>query len=167
VKPSAVLLLVLLLTGCAHEARSASGASGSTASPTAPSTPSPSALPTSPPTSPPSSDVGSQPDRSLTPACVEVRAGIDAFNAGDFDGTVQHFRTALPLARRQAAADSSASARDLLAAVRYYAELAPGDYLTSSATSPDFAKYKAITLGQCEGAGVQPVAPSESPGVTT
>jgi hypothetical protein len=160
VKSSAVLLLVLLLAGCAGGSRSAGGGAGSGASP---ATPAPSALPTSPP----SSGVGPQPDRSSTPACAEVRAGIDAFNAGDFERTVQHFRTAVPLARRQAAADSSSSAKDLLAAVRYYAGLAPDDYLTSAASSPEFAQYKAITLGQCA-AGAEPGVPSEtSPGVTT
>jgi hypothetical protein len=98
-----------------------------------------------------------------------VRAGIDDFNTGDFDGTVGHFRAALPLARAQAAKDGSSSAQDLLAAVRYYADLAPKDYLRSAASSPGFAKYKAITLGQCVAVGTVPPddQSSGSPGLTT
>lgn len=97
------------------------------------------------------------PSASGSDACAEVRDGIDAFNRGDFDETVDHFRTALPLAQQQAdeAADEgsddegSAEADDLVEAVTYYAELAPDDYLESARTSEDFARYKAITLGQC------------------
>ncbi len=80
-------------------------------------------------------------------ACEEVRAGIDAFNAGGFDETVEHFEAALPLAEAQD--DGSVQARQLVAAVRYYAELDAGLYPDAARTSPVFAKYKAITLGQC------------------
>jgi len=93
-------------------------------------------------------------------ACEEVRIGIDAFNVGEFDETVAHFEEALPLAEEQD--DGSAVAGQLVEAVRYYAELDAGDYPEAARSSPEFAKYKAITLGQCV-SGV--VESSESPGV--
>jgi hypothetical protein len=82
-----------------------------------------------------------------SPACDEVRAGIDAFNAGDFEGTVGHFEAAVPLAEAQD--DGSEAAGDLVDAVHYYADLDAEQYLDASESSPEFAKYKAITLGQC------------------
>ncbi len=49
----------------------------------------------------------------------------------------------------------------------YYAELAPGDYPRSAISSGEFAKYKAITLGQCVPLGTPlEEAPTKSPGVT-
>ena len=92
-------------------------------------------------------------------ACDEVRAGIDAFNEGDFEGTVEHFEAAVPLA--EARDDGSQAAGDLVDAVHYYADLAPGDYSEAAASSPDFLKYKNITLGQCRPAGSND---PESPG---
>lgn len=80
-------------------------------------------------------------------ACAEVRAGIDAFNVGEFDETVERFEAALPLAEEQD--DGSRMAADLVEAVRYYAELDAEAYPEAARTSPDFAKYKVITLGQC------------------
>lgn len=80
-------------------------------------------------------------------ACGEVRAGIDAFNVGELDETVEHFRVALPLAEEQD--DGSVLATQLIEAVRYYAELDAELYPDASRSSPEFAKYKAITLGQC------------------
>ena len=50
-----------------------------------------------------------------------MRAGIDAFNVGRFDETVEHFQLALPLAEAQD--DGSVAASRLVEAVRYYAEL--------------------------------------------
>lgn len=103
-----------------------------------------------------------------TPACAEVRAGIAAFNAGDYPGTIAHFRLALPLARTQAAKDDSRAAADLVEAVNYYAELAPEDYPESSVKSPEFEKYKQITLGQCSSEDAPSGgSSSEPPGVTT
>lgn len=93
-------------------------------------------------------------------ACQEVRTGIDAFNVGEFDETVAHFEEALALAEEQD--DGSAAAGQLVEAVRYYAELAAEDYPEAARSSPEFAKYKAITLGQCV-SGVD--ESSESPGV--
>ncbi|PKH39049.1 hypothetical protein SAMN05192575_103256 [Nocardioides alpinus] len=92
-------------------------------------------------------------------ACEEVRTGIDAFNLGDFDETVERFEAALPLAEEQD--DGSTRARELVEAVRYYAELDAEAYPEAARTSPEFAKYKAITLGQCVPVGSD--AP-ESPG---
>lgn len=84
-----------------------------------------------------------------TTACEEVVAGIADFNAGDFAGTVVHFEAAVPLAESEAEATPGQQADDLLEAVRYYAELAPEAYQEASLSSPEFAKYKEITLRQC------------------
>ncbi len=92
-------------------------------------------------------------------ACAEVRTGIDAFNVGDYDGTVEHFEAALPLAEEQD--DGSTEAGELVEAVRYYAELDAELYPEAARTSPDFARYKAITLGQCVPVGSDE---PESPG---
>lgn len=92
-------------------------------------------------------------------ACEEVRTGIEAFNLGDYDGTVEHFEAALPLAEEQD--DGSTMADQLIEAVRYYAALDAEAYPEAARTSPEFAKYKAITLGQCLPVGSE--AP-ESPG---
>ncbi len=80
-------------------------------------------------------------------ACDEVRSGIEAFNTGEFDETVEHFEEALPLAEGQD--DGSVLAGQLIEAVRYYAELDAELYPEAARSSPEFAKYKAITLGQC------------------
>ena len=80
-------------------------------------------------------------------ACEEVRRGIEAFNVGEFDVTVGHFEEALPLAEEQD--DGSVLASQLIEAVRYYAELDVELYPEAARSSPEFAKYKAITLGQC------------------
>ncbi|MGJ9423514.1 hypothetical protein [Aeromicrobium sp. CF3.5] len=110
---------------------------------------------------------GPDADPAATDACTEVRAGIDAFNTGDFDETVDRFRTALPLAEDQASSDDSQEAADLLEAVQYYADLEAGMYPEAARTSPDFEKYKQITLGQC-GPIEQPDPDDvEEPGVET
>ena len=96
-------------------------------------------------------------------ACDEVAAGIEAFNAGDLDETVASFERALPLAEAEDAVTDSRASADLLEAVRYYAELAPQDYPAASVSSPDFARYKAITLGQC--LSDQPSAPDDDGGI--
>lgn len=92
---------------------------------------------------------GSEPAPETTDACAEVRDGIDAFNLGDYDETVDHFRDAEPLAEAQLAADDSQAATDLLEAVRYYANLPADEYPEAARSSADFEKYKRITLGQC------------------
>lgn len=93
-------------------------------------------------------------------ACAEVRSGIEAFNLGELDETIDHFEKALPLAEERD--DGSEPARRLIEAVRYYAELDADQYLEAARSSPDFAKYKAITLGQCMSAELEK---TESPGV--
>lgn len=116
---------------------------------------------------PRSESPSSQSPDDLTSACVEVRAGISAFNTGDFEETVARFQDAVPLAKAEAekadAGADSEAADLLLEAVEYYADLAPEDYVKSAANSPDFERYKQITLGQCL-AGVPP-ASEEPPGV--
>ena len=92
-------------------------------------------------------------------ACEEVRTGIEAFNLGDYDGRVEHFEAALPLALEQD--DGSTMASELIEAVRYYAALDAELYPEAARTSPEFATYKAITLGQCMPVGREE---SESPG---
>ena len=111
---------------------------------------------TATPSETPSDDAGNVADSE---ACDEVRAGIDAFNQGDFEGTVEHFEAAVPLA--EARDDGSQAAGDLVDAVHYYADLAPEDYSEAAASSPDFLKYKNITLGQCRPVGSDD---AESPG---
>jgi hypothetical protein len=93
-------------------------------------------------------------------ACAEVRTGIAAFNDGDFAGTVEHFVAAVPLAEEQD--DGSAEAGQLVEAVRYYAALDAEAYAEASRTSPEFAKYKAITLGQCMPVGSEPESPGSN-----
>lgn len=99
-------------------------------------------------------------------ACMEVRAGIDAFNLGDYVETIGHFRKAVPLAVDEAKADDSQKAADLVEAVKYYADLDPEGYPEAARSSADFAKYKAITLGQCVPVG-EPGAEDSPPPVTT
>jgi hypothetical protein len=118
------------------------------------------------PSSSPSEPAPDQGDPSATKVCAEVRAGVDAFNTGDFQGTVDHFRRAVPLAEQQARTDSTDEADALLEAVRYYADLAPGDYPSSAASSSEFAKYKLITLSLCVSPETPLEIPTESPGVT-
>ena len=90
-------------------------------------------------------------------ACEEVRTGIDAFNEGDFEATVEHFTAAVPLAEDRD--DGSQAAGDLVDAVHYYADLAPADYSEAARSSSEFLKYKNITLGQCMPADYEPESP--------
>lgn len=128
---------------------------------------SPKAEPRRAPTSAPSTSVPSIPqDASGSGACAEVRAGIAAFNAGDFERTIRHFELAVPLAKAQARSDASKAADDLVEAVTYYAELAPEDYAESARSSAEFLKYKTITLGQCV-TGEKPLEDATKPPSTT
>lgn len=86
-------------------------------------------------------------DLSDTETCAEVTAGINAFNVGDLDETIMRFQAAVPLAEELAADDRGAE--QLLEAVRYYAELPAEEYLEASESSPNFLRYKQITLTQC------------------
>lgn len=95
-------------------------------------------------------------------ACSQVRDGVDAFNTSDYEATIVHFKKAIDAATAFAKSSPSKDADELLNAVRYYAGLQPGEYPEAARTSSDFAKYKAITLGQCVPPG-QPGEP-EDPG---
>ncbi len=149
----AVALLLTLTTACSVGGEQRESAA--TPSPSAPSDPG----------TPPDPGAGS----SGSPACAEVRDGIRAFNAGDYPETVAHFRAALPIARAEADTDPSSRADDLLEAVQYYADLAPEDYPEAARSSAEFAKYKAITLGQCVPAPLSelPGGDPTSPGTDT
>lgn len=89
---------------------------------------------------------------AIDKTCAEVRSGIDAFNTGDFGSTVAHFEKAERFAQAYADASDKSEADDLLEAVKYYAALPAKSYPKAARTSPEFARYKTITLGQCENA---------------
>jgi hypothetical protein len=91
--------------------------------------------------------------------CVEVRAGIDAFNDHDFTGTQAHFKKAEVFAKLYYKKAQGAGSSTLLQAVDYYAHLPPKAYPEAARTSADFARFKAITLGQCEPADGPTPAP--------
>lgn len=82
--------------------------------------------------------------------CVEVRAGIDAFNDHDFTSTQTHFKKAEVFAKLYYKKAQGAGSSTLLQAVDYYAHLPPKTYPEAARSSADFARFKAITLGQCE-----------------
>jgi hypothetical protein len=82
--------------------------------------------------------------------CVEVRAGIEAFNVHDYVGTMKHFKKAEVFAKLYYKKAQGAGSSTLLQAVDYYAHLPAKAYPEAARTSADFARYKAITLGQCE-----------------
>jgi hypothetical protein len=166
--PVGALLTLLLLT--------ATGCTGGDDEPTDPSAAPTAAGPsdTTPsedaPSDEPSGDAEEAPVEPGTPevaageGCAEVRAGIDAFNVGDYDETVERFEAAVPLV--EADADGTEASNQLVEAVRWYAELPAEDYLESSLTSSEFERYKAITLGQCIDALLEEPTPSE-PGLDT
>jgi len=89
----------------------------------------------------------------LDSTCTRVRAGIADFNDGNYEDTIKRFTDAKKFARAYASQSDSPKADDLLKAVVYYAELPADQYAEAARTSKDFAKYKAITLGQCESGG--------------
>lgn len=97
--------------------------------------------------------------------CVEVRKGIDAFNASDYAETVRHFAKAKKPAKVKAQIDPEPEADALLDAVEYYANLDPADYPEAARTSEHFARNKAITLGQCTDG--TPLDQSDDDGVLT
>ncbi len=136
---AALLLLLPALAACGGPAADDEPAPGPSSSPS--SSPSPDAddEPDQPPT-------GAAPAR--TPACAAVRAGIDAFNEGEYDETVARFVEAVPLAEEQL--DGSDRADQLLEAVQWYAALPPEDYADAAVSSQEFQVYKAITLTQCD-----------------
>lgn len=135
------LLVAALAGGCAGASDSKGPASSQGAGTPGDSAPADPTSPASP--SPQPGDV----DVVDSGACEEVRTGIAAFNAGDYEQTVAHFEKALPLAEQQD--DGSLPASQLIEAVRYYAELEAGLYPAAAQSSPEFARNKSITLGQC------------------
>lgn len=143
-------LLLIALSACGLGGPSGDGAS-----------PSPEAQSRPPSASPPGADESDPkaPPRDEPSSCAEVRAGIDAFNQGDLEETVSRFKDALPLAEAAAEEEPSRMADDLLEAVEYYAELPAEDY-PAAVETPDFEKYKQITLSQCAGEG-QMASPDE------
>jgi len=82
-----------------------------------------------------------------------VRDGIDAFNVGDLEGTIELFEEAVPLAEDLAREQPSDGTETLLDAVRYYAEIPAEDYVEESTSSPDFLRFKEFTLTECAYAG--------------
>ncbi len=132
----AAVLLLLVLCGC-------SGA------------------PSDPPAGAASAEATADPVDSA--ACEQVRAGIAAFNQGDYEETVARFVGAVPLAEEQV--DGSVAADELLEAVRWYAALPAERYLAASRGSAEFERYKQVTLGQCMPVGDEPSPTASEPGV--
>ena len=87
--------------------------------------------------------------QAVRATCVEVRAGIDDFNAEDYAGTVEHFEKARIPAKVYAKVNTEPEADALLDAVEYYANLSPADYPDAARSSENFARNKEITLTQC------------------
>lgn len=99
-------------------------------------------------------------DLSDTEVCSHVRAGVDAFNSGDIEGTLEEFEVAVPLAEQLAEDEPSTDADILLEAVRYYAAIPADEYVEQSQTSSDFLRYKEYTLNECRAGG--PVEPGDT-----
>ncbi|MEO5652393.1 MAG: hypothetical protein ABIN79_05920 [Marmoricola sp.] len=114
-----------------------------------------------------SAPLEADPRPGTSPACAEVRDGIREFNAGNYTSTIAHFKAALPIAKTEAAADPSTAAQDLFEAVQYYADLLPADYPEAARSSPEFAKYKSITLGQCVPVPLEELPGGETPSPET
>ena len=135
-KALAAVVLVATLTAC-----SGSDDDGPTAAP-------------DPTGSASSAAPGPEVDLASTDVCDLVRQGIDAFNVGDLDGTIDLFEEAEPLAEDLAADEPSDDTETLLDAVRYYAELPADEYAEANESSPEFLRFKDFTLVECAyGAG--------------
>lgn len=149
-KALASVLVLLGLIGC-----SSGGDPERASEPSAAAPSSPSSAPADPPdpSSPPAPPVGPTGDLATTEVCDLVRQGIDAFNVGDLDGTVERFEEAVPLAEDLAREQPSDGTETLLDAVRYYAEIPVEDYVEESESSPEFLRFKEFTLVECAYAG--------------
>ena len=93
-------------------------------------------------------------DAATTPSareatCIEVRAGIAAYNTQDLDAVQPRFVRAQVFAKKYAKESSSRKADELLEAVKFFADVPPSGYSKDAASSKLFEKYKAITLGDC------------------
>lgn len=153
VRTFVALLLAVALTGCStNDDRDRDAAPADTPStPEAPETPE---TPGTPKTPKPVVDL------SRTEVCALVRAGVDAFNLGDIEGTLAEFEKAVPLAEQLAEDEPSTDADILLEAVRYYAAIPADEYVEASQTSEEFLRYKEFTLGECQAGG--PTAPEDT-----
>ena len=106
---------------------------------------------------------GSEIDLAATDVCGLVRDGIDAFNIGDLEGTIDTFEEAIPLAEDLAEEKPSEQTTTLLDAVRYYAGIPAKDYVEESQTSAEFLKFKEFTLTECAYGG--PPAEATDPAI--
>lgn len=86
-------------------------------------------------------------------ACVEVRAGIAAYNTKQFKEVQPYFVKAKVFAQRYAKASADTEADKLLEAISFFADVSPDSYSKDTKTLKLFEKYKAITLGDCESDG--------------
>lgn len=147
------LVALVLLAGLASTA--CSGGSDEGGADPAPSTPS----------VPESSASGGGPeiDLAATDVCGLVRDGIDAFNVGDLEGTIERFEEAVPLAEDLAEEQPSEQTETLLDAVRYYADIPAKDYVEESQTSAEFLEFKDFTLTECAYGG--PPADATDPAI--
>ncbi len=141
-KAVAALALLLALTACSgsDDTRADDGDEPAAAPPSsapAPFVPDPSAP----------DDTGL--DLATTDVCDLVREGIDQFNLGDLEATIEAFEDAIAPAEQLADDQPSDRTRTLLDAVRYYAALPADDYLEASQSSPEFLRFKDFTLTEC------------------
>ena len=99
-------------------------------------------------------------DLATTRVCDLVRRGVDAFNNGDVDETIERFQEAVPLAEELATEQPSADTERLRDAVEFYAEIPADEYVEANATDPTFADYRDFALVTCEYDG--PLQPSDT-----
>lgn len=83
-------------------------------------------------------------------ACIEVRAGIEAYNTNNFQNVQPHFVKAKVFAKAYATASKGTEADKLLEAIIFFTEVPPDSYAKDVKSSKLFEKYKAVTLGDCE-----------------
>lgn len=153
----ATLVLLLGLVACSGDGDDRSGA-GRPADPTTASDPAdPSPSDRSAPSDPS--------DLAATDVCRLVREGVDAFNTGDVETTIERFEAAVGPAEDLARDQPSDDTALLLEAVRYYASLPADDYVEANASSPEFARYRDFTLTACAYAGPPDDATTIDPGI--
>jgi hypothetical protein len=99
-------------------------------------------------------------DLATTRVCDLVRRGVDAFNRGDVEETIERFQEAVPLAEELATQQPSADTRRLRDAVEYYAGIPADEYVEANDSDPTFADYRDFTLVTCEYDG--PLEPSDT-----
>lgn len=99
-------------------------------------------------------------DLATTRVCDLVRRGVDAFNNGDVEETIERFQEAVPLAEELATQQPSADTERLRDAVEYYAGIPADEYVEANDSDPTFADYRDFTLVTCEYDG--PLEPSDT-----